>query len=86
MNTATSFVEFSFNNTVYKQTYDIAMDSSLGPVLTNIFVGYHESLLFQSTTKACMYQRYVDDIFAIFKTENLVRYFTTNSIYNCIHH
>jgi len=38
-------------------------------VLVNIFVGYHEALLFDSTTKPCMYQRYVDNTFTIFKTE-----------------
>jgi len=46
------------------------MGSPLGPVLVNIFVGYHETLIFDSTTKSCMYQRYVGDIFAIFKTKN----------------
>jgi len=69
MNTATSSVEFCFNNTMYKKTDAVAMDSPLGPVLANIFVGYHESLLFDSTTNPCMYQRYVDDSFTIFKTE-----------------
>jgi len=34
------------------------------------FFGYHEALLFDSTAKPCMYQRYVDDTFAIFKMEN----------------
>ena len=70
MNTATSSVEFSFNNIMYKQTDGIAMSSPLGPVLANIFVGYHEAQLFNSISKPCMYQRYVDDTFAIFKTES----------------
>jgi len=68
MNTATSSVEFSFNNTMYKQTDGIAMGSPLGPVLANMFVIYHEALLFDF--KPCMYQRYVDNIFAIFKMES----------------
>jgi len=44
-------MECSFNNTMYKQTDGIAMGSQLEPVLANIFVGYHKSLLFNSTTK-----------------------------------
>ena len=33
MQTATSSVEFSFNNTMYRQTDDVAMGSPLGPAL-----------------------------------------------------
>jgi len=75
MNAATSSVEFSFNNTMYKQINDIVIGSPLGPVLTNNFVEYHKSLLFNSTTKPYMYQRYVDNTFAIFKTENDIEIF-----------
>ena len=39
---ATFSVEFSFNNTLYKQTDGVAMRSPLGPVLANIFVIYYE--------------------------------------------
>ena len=38
MKSATSSVEFSFNNTMYKQTDRVAMGSPLGPALANIFV------------------------------------------------
>ena len=51
MKTATSSVEFSFNNAVYKQTDGVAMRSPLGPALANIFVGYHEEKLFSQTQK-----------------------------------
>ena len=37
-----------------------AMGSPLGPALANIFVGSHESRLFDNTTKPAVYFRYVD--------------------------
>ena len=40
---ATTDVEFSFDNTLYKQIDRVAMGSPLGPALANIFVGYLES-------------------------------------------
>ena len=38
MKSATSSVEFSFNNTMYKQTDGVAMGSPLGPALANILL------------------------------------------------
>ena len=69
MHMATSGVEFSFNNTMFRQTDGIAMGSSLGPVLANIFVGYNENKLFYFLVKSQFYKRYVDDTFAIFENE-----------------
>jgi len=47
MEMATRSVEFSFNDVIHQQTDGIAMGSSLGPALANIFVGYYESKLFE---------------------------------------
>ena len=69
MNTATKSVELSFNNNMYKQIDGVAMGSPLSVALRNIFVGYHESKLFESTTKPFLYHWYVDDTFAIFGSE-----------------
>ena len=66
MKTAASSVEFSFNNTMRKQTDRVAMGSPLGPTLANIFVGYCEEKSFSKTQKPPTYFRYVDDTFAIF--------------------
>ena len=69
MKSASSTVEFSFNNTMYTQTDGVAMGSPLDPALANIFVGYYEEKLFYQTQKPPTYFRYVDDTFAIFDHE-----------------
>ena len=46
------------------------MGSPLSVALANIFVGYLESKLFESTTKPSLYHQYVDDFFAIFGSED----------------
>ena len=46
------------------------MGSPLGPALANIFVGYFESKLFQTTSKPEMYYRYMDDTFVVFSDED----------------
>ena len=45
------------------------MDSLLGAALANIFLGFHESRIFNNTAKPGVYFRFVDDIFAIFFSE-----------------
>ena len=69
MKTATTLVEFSFNNIMYRQIDGVAMGSPLGPVLANIFVGYYESKLFNKILKPTVYCRYVDDTFSFFHKE-----------------
>ena len=66
MKTATTSVEFSFNNIMYKQIDGVAMGSPLGPALANIFVGYYESKLFNKISKSTFCCLYVDDIFFLF--------------------
>ena len=70
MQTATSSVEFSFNDTMYQQSDGVAMGSALSPALANIFVGYQETKLFLNVKKLLIYYRYVDDIFAVFENED----------------
>ena len=70
MQTATSSVEFSFNDTMYRQIDGVAMEFPLGPALANIFVGYQETKLFLNVKKSLIYSRYVDDIFAVFENED----------------
>ena len=58
MQMATSGVQFSFNNTMYRETIGIAMGSPLDPVLANVFVGYNENKLFDLLVKAQLHKRY----------------------------
>ena len=82
MKSATPSVEFSFNNTMYKQTDGVAMGPTLGPTLANICVGYYEEKLF-SQTQPATYFRYVDDTFAIFDHKAEADEFPTKL--NCLH-
>ena len=83
MKSATSEVEFSFNDIMYKQIDGVAMGSRLGPALANIFVGFYEEKLFPQISKPSTYFRYVDDTFAIFcKEEESENFF--NQL-NCLH-
>ena len=83
MKSATSSIEFSFNNTMYKQTDGVAMGSPLGPALANIFVGYYEEKIFSQTQKSPTYFRYVGDRFPIFNHEAEANEFLTKL--NCLH-
>ena len=67
---ATTNVDFSFNDTMYRQIDGVAMGSPLGPILANIFVGYQEKHLFSKIKKPIMYTRYMDDIFALFHSRD----------------
>ena len=69
LHSAKSTVEFSFDNTIYRQIDGVAMGSLLGPALANIFVEYYEKKLFSEISKPAVYFRYIDDTFVIFQNE-----------------
>ena len=75
MNWATTSVEFSFNDVVYRQIDGVAMGSPLGPSIANIFVGYQEQNLFAKISPPPVYHRYVDDTFVIIKNHDEMRLF-----------
>ena len=83
MNKATKSVEFSFNDVMYKQTDGVALGSPLDPALANVFDGYYENKLFASSEKPLLYTQYVDDSFAIFRSEVEADKFFT--IFNSLH-
>ena len=55
---------------MYRQIDGISMGSHLGPIPVNIFVGFHERLLFEKFPKPFIYLRYVDDTFVRFFSRN----------------
>ena len=68
---ATSKSHFLFNDEVFDQIDGVAMGSPLGPVLANIFMGYHEKTWIDNYkgNKPDIYTRYVDDIFCVSQNE-----------------
>ena len=69
---ATSGTHFTFEGNFYDQMDGVAMGSSLGPALVNLFMGYHEQKWLQSLEECelILYRRYVDDIICIFNSES----------------
>ena len=61
---------FLYNGNVYKQTDGVAMGSPLAPLLAEWFIANIENKLLESDIifKPLFYRRYVDDIFAVFKS------------------
>ena len=70
MQLATSSMEFSFNNNMYRQIDGVALGSPLGLALANIFVGHQEQKVFNVVNRPLAYFRYVDDTFAVFNNED----------------
>ena len=82
MKIASSSVEFSFNNNMYKQTDGVVVGSPFDQALSNIFVGYYEEKLFFETRRPPIYIRYVDHTFAIFDHEAEAAEFLTK--FHCL--
>ena len=57
-----------------------------GPILANIFVGFHERRLFDRFPKPFIYLRYVDDTFVSFKScsDALVFFDTLNQLHSSL--
>jgi len=54
---------FTFNNTIYKQTYDTPMGSSLSPIIADVVMRDLETYYLNKINyKLTFYYRYVDDI------------------------
>ena len=57
---------FIFNDVLYKQKDGVAMGSSLGPTMANVFLSFYEVKWLEQCPmefKPVFYRRYVDDIF-----------------------
>ena len=69
MKFATTSVEFSFNNIMYRQVDGISMGSVLSPIMAGIFVGFQEVDLLSTSMVPDVYFCHVNDIFYIFGSE-----------------
>ena len=71
---------FNFDGKIYKQTVGVAMSSPLGPTLANAFLCFHEQIWLNDCPedfKSVYYRRYVDDIFALFRSPDHLEKFTS---------
>ena len=66
-----SGTHFLFDGNYYDQIDGVAMGSHLGPVLANLFMGFHEKRWLDQFQfcKVLLYRRYVDDIICLFNSE-----------------
>ena len=78
--TTTSEICFIFKGSIFDQIDDVAMGSSLVPILANLFMSLHEQNMIQQATnvKPIFYERYVDDINAALSlSQMLIRFIAT---------
>ena len=69
---------FLFNGTYYEQVDGVAMGSPLGPTLANIFLCHWEEIWIKKCPKQfkpVFYNRYMDDTFLLFTSEDHVKKF-----------
>ena len=68
---ATCETHFIFNDEIYDQIDGVSMGSSLAPILANLFIGFVEKDWIEKAqvAKPTFYKIYVDDTFAVFKSE-----------------
>ena len=68
---ATSGTHFLFDNSYYDQIDGVVMGSPLGPVLANLFLGFHEKRWLDQFQfcDVLLQRRYVDEIICLFNSE-----------------
>ena len=69
---------FLFNNNLFKQIDGVAMGSSLGPIMANIFMCYMEKMWLENCPvhfRPILYRRYVDDCFLLFTSPDHIELF-----------
>ena len=81
---ATSGTHFLFDGSYYDQIDGVAMGSPLGPVLANLFMGFHEKRWLDQFQfcDVLLYGRYVYDIICLFNSEQDVHEFFLISQYS----
>ncbi|MEL7308586.1 MAG: reverse transcriptase domain-containing protein [Pseudomonadota bacterium] len=80
----TEHVQFSFDGRFYFQEDGIGMGSPLGPILSNIFLGYFENYFLKDLIcdLTIRYYRFVDDTFVIVRSEENANEFLS-ALNNC---
>ena len=70
MQTATSSVEFNFNDIINRQTDGVATGFPLGPAVADVFFDYQKTKLFLNVKKPLTYYHHIDNTFAVFESED----------------